>query len=70
MQSKKHNGTIGTVVERPTAALRVASSIPRNKYLYGLRVIIPGLAVKFVNATTMVTIQEFTPSVGYCGTKF
>ena len=50
------------VVERPTAELRVAGSIPgRNKYLYGLQVVAPGLAVCvcvfsiFVNAPT---IQE------------
>ena len=38
--------TVGIVVERPTAALRVAGSIPTpNKYLYGLQVVVPGMAV-------------------------
>ena len=34
------------MAERLTAALCVAGSIPaRNKYLYGLQVVVPGLAV-------------------------
>ena len=38
------NGTVGAVVERPTAALRIAGSIPtQNKYLYGLQVVVPDL---------------------------
>ena len=56
------DGTVGAVVERPTAALRVAGLIAAwNKYLYGLFVVVPGLAVcvcvcsMFVNAPT---IQE------------
>ena len=51
--------TVGAEVNRPTAALRVAGSIPvRNKYLYGLWIAVPGLAVcvcdfsMFVNAPT------------------
>ena len=40
------DNTVSVVVERPTAALGVARSIsPRNKYLYGLQVVVPGLAV-------------------------
>ena len=49
--------TAGVVVERPTAALCVAGSIPvRNTYLYGLQAVVLGLAVcvcvfsMFVNA--------------------
>ena len=38
--------TVGAVAERPTAALRVAGSIPaQNKDWYGLQVVVPGLAV-------------------------
>ena len=38
--------TVGAMVERLTVALCVAGSIPaRNKYLYGLNVVVPGLAV-------------------------
>ena len=40
------NDTVGAVVERPTAALRVEGSIPaRTKYLYGVQVVVPGLAI-------------------------
>ena len=54
----RFNDTVGALVERPTAALRYAGSIPaRNKYLYGLQVVVPGLAVcdfpMFVNASTV-----------------
>ena len=46
---------VGTVVEQPTAAPRVAGSIPaRNKYIFGPQEVVPGLAVcvfsMFVNA--------------------
>ena len=38
--------TVDSVAERVTVALRVGGSIPtRNKYLYGLQVVVPGLAV-------------------------
>ena len=54
--------SVYAVIKRPTVALRGAGSIPeRNKYLYGLQVVVPGLAVcvcdfsMFVNAPT---IQE------------
>ena len=54
--------TIGAKVERPTVALRVASSIPgRNKYLYCLQVVVPGLVVYVSNFSMFVngpTIQE------------
>ena len=50
---------ITAVVVRPSAALRVASSIPAwNKYLYDLHVLVPGVVVcicdffMFVNAPT------------------
>ena len=34
------------MVERPTSTLRVAGSIlSRNKYKYGLQLVVPGLAV-------------------------
>ena len=40
------DGTVDTVVERSTAALRVAGLIPaRNNYLYDLQAVVPGLAV-------------------------
>ena len=55
--------TVVTVVERPSAALGVAGSIPtRNKYLYGLQVVVPGLPVCVWNSSMFVnapTIQEF-----------
>ena len=39
------DGTVGALVERSSAALRVAGSIPtRNKYLYDLQIVVPGLA--------------------------
>ena len=65
--------TIGAVLVRPTATLRVADSIPaRNKYLYGLHAVVPGLAIyvcdfsMFVNAPT---IQELFLYRGFvvCG---
>ena len=58
---------VAAVVERSTAELRVAGSIPaRYKYLYGLPIVVPGSAVcvyvfsMFVNAPT---IQEFKKSL-------
>ena len=40
------DGTDGAVAKRSTAALHVAGSIPtRNKYLYGLQIVVPGLGV-------------------------
>ena len=52
MDSKKiylktnRDGTVGAVAERSTAALRAAGSIPAwNKYLYGQKLVGPGLAV-------------------------
>ena len=51
---------VGAVAKRWTAVLLVAGSIPaRNKYLYGLQVVVPGMAVcvcdvsMFVNAPTI-----------------
>ena len=38
--------TFGAVIDQSTAVLCVASLIPtRNKYLYDLHVVVPGLAV-------------------------
>ena len=43
---KNFDDTVGAVVERPTPAQRVTGSIPsRNKYLYGLQSVVPGLTV-------------------------
>ena len=43
---EEFDGTVGTVSERPTVALRVAGSIlGRNKNLYRLQVVVPYLAV-------------------------
>ena len=37
---------VDTVADQPTAALRVAGSIPaRNKHMYGLHLAVPGLVV-------------------------
>ena len=45
-ESIANDDTVGALVERPTVALRVAGSISaRNKYLYGLQVVVPGLAL-------------------------
>ena len=56
------DGTVGVVVERSTAALRVAGSIPtRSKYLYGLQIVVPDLAVcvcVFSMSINAPTIQE------------
>ena len=42
----KTNGTVGALVECSTAALRVPGSVPsRNKHLYDLHLVVPGLAV-------------------------
>ena len=42
----RFDGTVGTVAEQFTAALRVPGSIPtRSKYFYSLQVDVPGLAV-------------------------
>ena len=41
-----NDDTVKAMAERSTAALLVAGSIPaRKKYLYGLQVDVPGLAV-------------------------
>ena len=40
------DGTGGAMVDCSTAAVRVADSIPvRDKYLHGLHLVVPGLAV-------------------------
>ena len=53
---------VGVVVERPTATLRFAGSIPApNKYLCDLQ-LVPGLAVSVCDLSVFVhapTIQEF-----------
>ena len=56
--------TVGTVVEQPTAALRVAGSIPaRNKYLYGLQVVVSRLPVCVCDFSIFVNTGTI-PSVG------
>ena len=41
-----YDGTVGSVVECSSVALRVAGSIPaRNKYLFDLNLVVAGLAV-------------------------
>ena len=41
-----YDDTISAVAEESTGALRVAGSIPvRNKYLYDLEIVVPGLDV-------------------------
>ena len=55
-----HDGTVGTVVERSTAALRVAGSTPtRNKHLYDLHSVVPSLAVCVCD----VSIFENAPTI-------
>ena len=68
-----HNfdGTVGVVVEQSTAALRVAGSIPaRNKHLYALQIVVPGLAVCvrvcvgiYVNAPTILELHQVLSDV-------
>ena len=58
----KSSDTFVAVVKRPTVALCVAGSIPaRDKYLYGLQVVVPGLVVcacDFFMFVTAPTVQE------------
>ena len=39
------DGTFDAVVERSTAALRVAGSIPARNQFYGPHLVVPGLAI-------------------------
>ena len=65
----EHVDTVGAVAQRLSAALRVPGLISRrNKYLYSLQVVVPGLAVcvrEFYMLVNAPTLQELTAVRGY-----
>ena len=63
--------TVGTVAERPTAVLRVAGFSPaRNKFLYGLHVVVPGLAVCVCDFFVFIKRTHDTGSILSVGQLF